>query len=444
MDELKPEEILKLKTLSEFLFYDLYQYWVSYPRFELFFNPLFNNIDIDLFKVFTEISGHQKKYITYTRLIKAYLKNKKETEDNKNNINSDLNKFFNNIFNNILKGVDIPIGNHQDYNKNSANIIHSFSTKNINKLIDDLKKSYITSLKVLNDSKGNIKGIIIEYNGIRKYDLFPKEIKNELNIGLELNLDIINKKSLEKHKKIYKDIDKSLYRDSITYIFGTINKTNNIISSLGFKCISGEVKYIGIPDGDSFLLGEFGKKFNNLKIEMNENGITLFEPKFVENKRKNYYLNNDKEIENEECILDEDYFKNLKEEEIEDFIKTPFLDEDSYNFDEIINNTENNQSNDNVNSANDKKKDNKINTIENKCENKIEKKESPFSPKENSSNIIKHSVSLCEPSHKEKNFNILNNNEQQSKKNKEKKSKIFLTKNEFKELKEKLAKSIYK
>ena len=71
----------------------------------------------------------------------------------------------------------------------------------------------------------NIKGIIIEYNGIRKYDLFPKELKNELNFGLELNLDIINKKSLEKHKKIYKSIDKSLYRDSITYIFGTINKS---------------------------------------------------------------------------------------------------------------------------------------------------------------------------------------------------------------------------
>ena len=443
MDELKPEEILKLKTLSEFLFYDLYQYWVSYPRFELFFNPLFNNIDIDLFKVFTEISGHQKKYITYTRLIKAYLKNKKETEDNKNNINSDLNKFFNNIFNNILKGVDMPIGNHQDYNKNSTNIIHSFSTKNINKLIDDLKKSYITSLKILNDSKGNIKGIIIEYNGIRKYDLFPKELKNELNIGLELNLDIINKKSLEKHKKIYKDIDKSLYRDSITYIFGTINKTNNIISSLGFKCISGEVKYIGIPDGDSFLLGEFGKKFNNLKIEMNENGITLFEPKFVENKRKNYYLNNDKEIENEEYILDEDYLKNLKEEETEEFIKTPFLDEDSFNFDELTNNTENNQSNDNINSENHQKEDNKINIIEKESKNKIEKKESPFSHKENTSNIIKHSVSLCEPSHKEKNFDKLNNNEEQSKINEEKKSKIFLTKNEFKELKEKLAKSIY-
>ena len=161
MEELKQEEIIKLKTLSEFLFYDLYQFWVSYPRFELLLKPLFHNIGINLFKVFTEISGNQKKYITYTRLINAYKKIKKESEDFKNNINSDLNIFFHTLFNNILKGVDIPIGKHQDCNKNSSNIIYSFSTKNINKFTNYSKKSYLTELNVLNDEKGNIKGILI-------------------------------------------------------------------------------------------------------------------------------------------------------------------------------------------------------------------------------------------------------------------------------------------
>ena len=438
MEELKQVEIIKLKTLSEFLFYDLYQFWVSYPRFELLLKPLFHNKGINLFKVFTEISGNQKKYITYTRLINAYKKIKKESEDFKNNINSDLNIFFHTLFNNILKGVDIPIGKHQDCNKNSSNIIYSFSTKNINKFTNYSKKSYLTELNVLNDEKGNIKGILIEYNGIKKYELYPKEIKNKLNIGLNLNLDIINKKTLEKHKKMYNDIDISLYRDSITYIFGTIHKSKNIISSLGFKCISGKIKYIGIPDGDSFLIGEFGKKFNNLKIEMNETGITLFEPKFIENKRTNFYLNNDKEIENEECILDEDFLKNLKGEEINQFIITPFLDEDSFNFnlDEIVNK---NEITSQIN-PNNSKDNNEINIIEKESENKLEKKEK----KENTSNILKHSLTMNDSPQQKKNITKIKKDEHQNEINNGKKSKILLTKMEFKKLKEKLAKSIYK
>ena len=63
MEELNQEEIIKLKTLSEFLFYDLYQFWVSYPRFELLLKPLFYNIDINLFKVFTEIAGNKKNIL---------------------------------------------------------------------------------------------------------------------------------------------------------------------------------------------------------------------------------------------------------------------------------------------------------------------------------------------------------------------------------------------
>ena len=50
--------------------------------------------------------------------------------------------------------------------------------------------------------------------------------------------------------------------------------------------------FIGIPDGDGFLFGEFWKKLYNLRLEMKkEEGITLFEPSFMENKRKNYHLN---------------------------------------------------------------------------------------------------------------------------------------------------------
>jgi len=48
---------------------------------------------------------------------------------------------------------------------------------------------------------------------------------------------------------------------------------------------------------------------------MKEEGITLFEPKFVENKRKNFYLSKEKEIENEDIIMDEEYLKDLKGDE---------------------------------------------------------------------------------------------------------------------------------
>ena len=330
MEELQPYEIIKLKTISEFLFYDTYNFWASYSRFELCFQPLFNNIKIDLFKVFIEIVGELKKYITYKRLIQAYLKYKKDKEI-KNNTNSDLHIFFKNLFTKILKEDNCYIGKHEDYSKNSNNIILSFSTKKNNKSTNDIKKSYISKLNILNDKKGNIRGLMIEYDDIKKYELYPKELKNKLNKGLELNLDIINKNSFLKHKMHYKDIDISLYRDSITHIFGTINN-QNIISFLGFKLISGKIKYTGNPDGNSFLFGEFGKKFLNLKLEMCEEGITLFEPKFVENKRKNFYLSNEKEIENEDIIMDEEYLKNLKgdENKINQFIKTSFLEDDFF------------------------------------------------------------------------------------------------------------------
>jgi len=171
---------------------------------------------------------------------------------------------------------------------------------------------------------------------------------------------------------------------------------------------------------------------------MNETGITLFEPKFIENKRTNFYLNNDKEIENEECILDEDFLKNLKGEEINQFIITPFLDEDSFNFnlDEIINK---NEITSQIN-PNNSKDNNEINIIEKESENKLEKKEK----KENTSNILKHSLTMNDSPQQKKNITKIKKDEHQNEINNGKKSKILLTKMEFKKLKEKLAKSIYK
>jgi len=185
---------------------------------------------------------------------------------------------------------------------------------------------------------------VIEYDDIDKYNLYPKQIKRRLLLGLEINLDIINKDAFKRRQKLYDNVNLSLYRDSVTHIFGTIN-SNNIISFLGFKCVSGKTMYIGIPDGDSFLFGEFGKKFYNLRLEMKkEKGITLFEPGFIENKRKNYHLNKANngnlktwkskgimnKMEKEEILMDERYLKTMSGDKLNQFITTPVLEDSGF------------------------------------------------------------------------------------------------------------------
>ena len=329
MEDLLPEEKLKLKTLCDFLFYDLYQYWATFSRFEQCFQPLFNNTnEINFYKIFIEIAGKLKKYITYNRFVEAFLKYKRK----KIQVKSDLYIFFDNLFNKILKGINGFVGTHEDYSQNSAKVVYSYSTKKDNNL-SELKDSYISQISILNDKYDNIRGIILEYDDLYKYELYQKSIKRQLFKGLEINLNFINENAFKRNRKIFNNIDISLYRDSITHIFGTINKRNNIITFLGFKCISGKTTYIGNPEGESFLFGEFGQKFYNLRLEIKKgSGITLFEPRFIENKRNNYYLNNEI-FEDEEDILDENYLKDLEEKDgdiINQFITTPIFEDNCF------------------------------------------------------------------------------------------------------------------
>ena len=360
MSGLTTKEAINLKTLCEFLFYDNYQYWATFSRFEKCFQPLFNNININLYEVFTGIAGKQKKYITYKRFLRAFLKYKKKEIQN----DSDLHLFFNYIFTKILKKVDEYIGKHEDYDVNNSQNVLSFSTKKGGVArLSEINESFVSQVQVLNDKHDKITGIIIEYDDMDKYELFPKEIKKKLLLGLEINLDIINKDSFIRNQKLYENINLSLYRDSITHIFGTINN-ENIISFLGFKCVSGKTMYIGIPDGDSFLFGEFGKKFYNLRLEMKKGkGITLFEPGFIENKRKNYHLNKvneeksktkefvRKKTEKEEILMDEKYLTTMTGDTLNQFITTPVLEDSvfsnqekkekisGYDYKEVINQT---------------------------------------------------------------------------------------------------------
>lgn len=111
-------------------------------------------------------------------------------------------------------------------------------------------------------------------------------------IGNKINYGIINKNNLY---------------DVITHIFGTLNNETGYLSFIGFKYISGKTAFVGLQKGDGFLFGQFGFKFHDLKIQLNENGNTRLEPGFKENLRKNIFLDK---------INKELVYENVKENEI--------------------------------------------------------------------------------------------------------------------------------
>lgn len=53
-----------IKSLCEYLFFDQYRDLASFPRFEE---------KISLFEVLKEICGERRKYITFRRMLKAYI-----------------------------------------------------------------------------------------------------------------------------------------------------------------------------------------------------------------------------------------------------------------------------------------------------------------------------------------------------------------------------------
>ena len=355
MVKLENDESIKLKTLCEFLFSSRHNFWASFEKFEKCFQPLFNHINnINLYNVFISIVGNNKKYIIYPRFVGAYLKYK-NGEFHKD---SDAFIFFDKLLNKILKSVNDCIGQHEDYSKNQ-NII-SLSSKRagmtkISEMSEEISESFMSKIQVINDKDDKIRGIILEFDDTNKSELYPKKYKNNMYLGLEINLGLINKKNLVINKKFNNDdINMSLYRDGITHIFGTVDKYTHTINFLGFKCISGKMRFFGIPDGEPFLFGEFGKKFDNLRLEINkEEGITLFEPGFIENKSVNYLLKNyDNNVDLDKIndnLFEENILKNLDENKLNQLITTTIIEEDNseqqepddknpgYDYKEIIN-----------------------------------------------------------------------------------------------------------
>ena len=318
---LTEEEQKKINTICDYLFFDQFSEIVTFLRFERCFQPLFSedkNFDIE--EIFKEICGQKKKYLNYKRFVSSYLKYKE------NKVSKELKDFFDKLFNSILK---------EDHIGEFAEGKLTFSTRKANK-----NRECITKIAVLNDKEGALHGFIIEFDEFFENKLYPKKIEDNLSVGLEISLKILNEKKLER-KNISKYIKASYFRDAVTHVFGTVDEKTKFLTFLGFKCLSGKTQFIGSPKGTSFLIGNFGKKMNQFKCQMTSEGINVVLVYFDTNYRPNLYLSKKiseitlEDLNKDEIILDESYLAKLDDkEEIDKYITTTLIDDAHFfNFD---------------------------------------------------------------------------------------------------------------
>ena len=320
-EEVYDEELIKIKTLCEFLFFDQYQDSATFLRFEKCFQPLFNNIDISMEKVFKEICGPKKKYITFKRFAKAY----ENYINKKDSLSKDTYTFFDKLYNSILK-------NEKSFVGENVENVYSFSTVKACR-----KRDCVTMIQVLSDKDGNIHGLNLEYDNAITSKMYPKICQYDLMITLEMNLDVLDEKSLERNTKIFSDVSPDDFRDAVTHVFGTINKEKGFINFLGFKCVSGKTVYVGFPEGDGFLFGKFGTRFHDIKLQMKKEGITKLEPGFKKNPKTNFFLEkikgylSEQDIDEEEMIKDEEVLANIDDkDEIDKFITVPIFEDNHF------------------------------------------------------------------------------------------------------------------
>ena len=314
---LSEEEQIKINTICDYLFFDQFSETATYLRFERCFQPLFSEEDnIELDDLFQEICGYKKKYLNYKRFVSSYLKYKE------NKTSKELKAFYDKLFNSVLSKDSV--GEFEGGRL-------TFSTRKANR-----NRECITLIEVLNDKEGVIHGINVTFDDIFKNKLYPKKIEDNLSVGLEVSLKILDEDKLEK-KEVSKYIKAAYFRDAITHIFGTIDQESKIVTFLGFKCISGKTQFVGFPKGKSFLLGGFGKKINQIKCQMTEDGLTTILPYFEKNHRINHYLSKKipeltvEDLSKDEIILDESYLAKLTDKnEIEKFITTVLIDDSHF------------------------------------------------------------------------------------------------------------------
>ena len=171
------EELDKLKIIGDYLCFDQYQDKASYPRFEECFGILNQNLSSEsLQKIFQDICGTRHKYITFRRLIKAYINFK----ENKNEFSNETKDFLNKLLSGVIKKEGDSIGNVTE------GAIKYTTNKNGKKMYAISKFCVITD-----ENKEKIKGFRIYYDDFFKNDLFLNKSNENIYISLEINLSIL-------------------------------------------------------------------------------------------------------------------------------------------------------------------------------------------------------------------------------------------------------------
>ena len=254
----------------------------TFQRFEQCFGPLVQSLNISLSKVYKEICGEKKKYITFRRLISSYLKYKNTPR----NTSIDFKKFFSFVFNNLIK-------HEKEYIGTKLKKSSKYSTANCK------KKKAISKLTVLSNSKSEIRGFQIVYDDFFKNELYSKH-ETRLYVSLEVGLNILTQSSQSTQHKTFPTNHR---RDAISHVFGTFDNT---LTFIGFKCRSGKTVHVGKPKGDAFLFGVPGSVFHYMKVEMLE-GVTCLQPFFTATKRSNPLLKIGLDKITEQYLINEDH-----------------------------------------------------------------------------------------------------------------------------------------
>ena len=314
---LTEEELLNLKTVCDYLFFDQYKDTATFTQFEKSFAFFFPQKNVSLENVFKEICGPKKKYITFPRMLNAFLTYKNFP----GKASLELKNFFGQVFKNVLKKPEDIIGPTLQKTKKMT----TANCKN---------KDGITKMTVLGDDSEPIRGLKIEYDDSFNAKLFDSKKVKEYKTKMEIMLDLLD--NADKDKTLQQMISASneqYYRDNITHVFGTFS---NKIEFIGFKCRSGKVGFVGKPKGDPFLFGEYGKQFHYMKAQMTD-VFTQIQLYFKDSARGNSFLKlslneiTEDFILKEPLVAEEAHLAKLTDEKtIQKLVTNPLVKDDEF------------------------------------------------------------------------------------------------------------------
>ena len=300
-------ELYSIRMISDYLFLDRFNDCASFVRFEKCFGPLFSpkNKQFKLEEAFKEIVGPKRKYLTFRRLIKAYINWKLKKSQNYS-----FNFFMAEVFQKMIKKRGEVVGKLIEGQR-------VFSTKNCR------NRKIITKFSVLtDDEKNKIKGFVIEYDTVFKSILCKQE--KQKDIHLEINFDLFHSQGDKLGREFQLD------RDGISHIAGKYDENSGIIKFLIFKCRSGKTLFIGdsketeAENITPFIFGSSKCQLKTMHIELINDQLAYIQPKYQISTRKNDNLEiefddlNDNFLSNDSPRFEEADLENLSDEQFKD------------------------------------------------------------------------------------------------------------------------------